>query len=67
MADLEKMSSDELTLLGGQLRSEHLRRRGSYQRCLHCGTEWLARRGALYCSARCRVSAFRARKELSHD
>ncbi|MDO5067460.1 MAG: hypothetical protein Q4D96_09300 [Propionibacteriaceae bacterium] len=62
MVELEQASDEELGVLDHRLRRERLRRRGAWRSCQHCATSFLGREGALYCSARCRVAAFRARK-----
>lgn len=62
MIELEQVSDEELGALDHRLRQERLRRRGAWRSCQRCAASFLGRRGALYCSTRCRVAAFRARR-----
>jgi hypothetical protein len=61
MADLAALSDDDLAWWITQLRKEQLRRKGKSHTCGRCGTRFMARAGARYCSAKCRVAACRAR------
>ena len=60
MADLAALSDDDLALWITQLREEQLRRKGKSHICGRCGIRFMARAGARYCSAKCRVAAYRA-------
>lgn len=58
---LEHQSDKSLEQLARDVRHERLRRRGNIHRCVACGQEFVARRGARTCSTTCRVRALRAR------
>lgn len=67
MDDLKEVSDAELSVLAGAVRRERLRRQGSWITCANCGERALARRGARFCSGRCRVAAFRARRARTDE
>jgi len=65
MANLAAMSDADLKRRIRRLRVEQLRRDGKAHVCAQCGSNFHARRGASYCSVRCRVAACRDRARAS--
>lgn len=61
MSDFAEVSDAALSVMASKVRVELLTRRGSVVGCGICGVRFAARKGAIYCSGRCRVQAFRAR------
>ena len=53
--------SDEAKLLAAQARQRRAAR--PQTTCRHCGVDFIARRGAKFCSTRCRVAAHRQSKK----
>lgn len=60
--NLRGYTDDGLVTLASRVRRERLRRAGDQRSCALCAAEFLARRGARYCSGRCRTAAYRLRK-----
>ena len=56
----ESLSNDELVAQIRRLRYEQMRRAGKTHRCARCGSLFVARADARYCSSACRVATFRA-------
>jgi hypothetical protein len=65
MAALRTLSDADLAQRIRRLRDEQLRRAGKIHKCVQCANVFHARAGALYCSTRCRVAAFRSRAGVS--
>jgi hypothetical protein len=65
MQEITSLSWDELEALRRQVRLERLLRAERFHKCLRCGTSFLAREGATFCSGRCRTADYRNRLKES--
>ena len=63
MKSLGGLTDAGLTDLDRALRHERLRRREAWRDCEHCGEAFLGRGDARFCTTRCRVAAYRAKKD----
>ena len=65
MQEIASLSWSELETLRKQVRFERLLRAERWHACARCGTSFLARAGAAYCSGRCRTADYRIRLKES--
>ena len=62
-AERTRLDADQLAELAAKVRAEELRRKDSWRTCQECEARFLARRGARFCSGRCRTAAYRSRAQ----